>query len=280
MKNLQHSLRHLKNDLIYRYYDFRIKNSQSPYQVFGKKDRYKVIFILSHMRSGSSLLTHLLISNPEIKGYGESHIRYQTDENIKSLIYKTYFHNQQFTNLKDLSKLKMDHTYILDKLLHDKKLLNQDFLTKDNFYFVFLIREPQRSLMSMLDHKPHWKEEDAMNYYCQRLSTLSEYSTIIGDKSHSLAFTYTQLINQTDYVFQALQKFLKTDQGFSEKYQVLKTTGKRNIGDFKENIRSGRIIRKQRSINFSISPHLLEEAKEKFEQCRSILQQYCQIIDD
>lgn len=280
MNNLRDSIRHLKNDLIYRYYNFRVKNSQNPYQVLAKKEPYKVIFILSHMRSGSSLLTHLLISNPEIKGYGESHIQYQIDENIQSLIYKTYFHNQQFTNLRDLGKLKMNHTYILDKLLHDKKLLNQDFLTKDNFYFVFLIREPQRSLVSMLDHKPHWQEEDAMNYYCQRLSTLSEYSKIIDDKNRSVALTYTQLINQTDDVFKALQHFLKTEEGFSENYQVLNTTGKRNIGDFKENIRSGRIIRKQRSINFSISPHLLKEAKGKFEQCSSILQQYCQIIDN
>ncbi len=280
MKNLRNSIRNIKNDLIYRYYDFRIKNSQNPYQVLSKKEQYKVIFILSHMRSGSSLLTHLLISNPEIKGYGETHIQYEGDDNIKSLIYKIYFHNQQFTNLKDLGKLRMNHTYILDKLLHDKKLLNKDFLSKDNFYFIFLIREPQRSLVSMLDHKPHWQQEDAMNYYCQRLSTLSEYAKIINDQNRSIALTYTQLIDQTELVFKALQKFLRTDQGFSENYQVLNTTGKRNIGDFKENIRSGRIIRKPRELKFSISPHLLEESKETYQECIDILEQYCQVIDD
>jgi LPS sulfotransferase NodH len=39
---------------------------------------YEFVHILSHMRSGSTLLAHLLASHPEIIGYGETHIRYRS----------------------------------------------------------------------------------------------------------------------------------------------------------------------------------------------------------
>ncbi len=279
MSNLRESIRHFKNDIIYRYYHFRITRSDNPEQVVMKKEPYKVLFILSHMRSGSSLLTHILISNPAIKGYGESHIQYQSEADLKSLLFKVYFHNQEFTNFQDLGKLRMNHTYILDKLLHDKKLLDKNLLKLDNFYFIFLIREPHRSLISMLDHKPHWTEKDAVNYYTQRLSSLSEYAQIINSKERSLFLTHNQLIHETDKTLKWLQNFLKTSEEFSENYQVLKTTGKRNVGDFKENIRSGRIIRKSRDININISQESLEKTLACYEKYRLELSHKCTIID-
>ncbi|ACB53776.1 unknown [Crocosphaera subtropica ATCC 51142] len=279
MTSLRESIRHLKNDIIYRYYHFRIDSNDDPYQVVMKKEPYKVLFILSHMRSGSSLLTHILISNPAIKGYGESHIQYQSEADLKSLMYKIYFHNQEFTNFQDLEKLRMNHSYILDKLLHDKKLLNKNLLKLENFYFIFLIREPQRSLMSMLDHKPHWTEKNAVNYYTQRLSSLSEYAQIIHSKERSLFLTHNQLIHETDKTLKSLQSFLKTTEIFSENYEVLNTTGKRNVGDFKENIRSGRIIRKNREINIDISQESLQEAMDAYGKYQLELSQTCTIID-
>ncbi len=280
MVNLRHSLRLIKNDIIRRYYTFRIIKNRDPYQVALKKEPYKVLFILSHMRSGSSLLTHILISNPAIQGYGETHIRYQAEADLKRLLFNVYLHSQQFTNLKDLAKLRMNQTYILDKILHDHKLANKRLLELDNFYFIFLIREPTRTLMSMLDHKPHWNEENAINYYSQRLSTLSEYAEIINSKQKSFMLTYNQLIENSDLVFKSLQNFLKTPEVFSESYQVLETTGMRNVGDFKEKIRSGRIIKQPRKLDFSISPHVLETGINQFDHCYEILSKLCQTVDN
>lgn len=280
MVNLRHSLRLIKNDIIRRYYTFRIIKNRDPYQVALKKEPYKVLFILSHMRSGSSLLTHILISNPAIKGYGETHIHYKSEADLKRLLFNIYFHSEQFTNVKDLAKLRMNHTYILDKILHSHKLVNKKLLELDNFYFIFLIREPKRTLMSMLDHKPHWTEQDAVNYYSQRLSTLSEYAQIINSKERSIFLTHNQLINETDKVFQSLQNFLETPEGFSENYQVLNTTGKRHVGDFKENIRSGRIIKQPRQLDFSISPHVLETGRNQFDHSYRILSKSCQTVEN
>ena len=280
LKSLRHSIRIFKNEIIERYFRLRINATRNPTQVLLKKGSYKVIFILGHMRSGSSLLTHILVSNPAIKGYGETHIQYQSEADLKKLISKIYCHSQEFKNIQDLAKLRMNHTYVLDKLLHDNKLLNENLLRSENFYFIFLLREPKRSLMSMLDQKPHWTEKDAERYYTQRLSTLQRYAKIINNKSRSLLLTHDQLIHKTNLVFETLQSFLNTSVEFSEKYQVLWTTGMRDVGDFKENIRSGRIIRQPRKLEISISPNLLEEKKHNFNQSYEILSQWCQTIDD
>lgn len=278
--SLRHSLRVLKNNLIYQYFNFRINKTQNNYQPLFKKDSYKVILILGHMRSGSSLLTNILTSHAAITGYGESHIQYQSEADLKQLMFKVYFHRQKFNSLPDLIKLKMNHTYILDKLLHDHKLLNENILKLENFYLIFLIREPKTSLKSMLDHKPHWTEKEALQYYSQRLSTLSNYAQIVNSKNHSLFLTYDELVNETDLVFSALQNFLQTQEGFSENYQVTNTTGMRHVGDFKEYIRSGKIMRKSRAIDISISSNILEEGIEHFNNCCSQLSRFCQTIDE
>lgn len=132
----------------------------------------------------------------------------------------------------------------------------------------------------MLDHKPHWTEKDAAQYYSKRLSTLQRYAELINNKNRSLLLTHYQLINETNLVFKTLQTFLNTPIGFSEKYQVLKTTGMRDVGDFKENIRSGRIIRQSRQLDVSISPELLEEKIQNFNYSYELLSQWCQTIDD
>ena len=278
--SLRHGLRVFKNNLIYQYFKFRINRTQNTYKIVLKKAPYKVIFLLGHMRSGSSLLTNILIANPSIKGYGETHIQYQSEADLKHLMFKIYFHIQEFKSFQDLTKLRMNHTYLLDKLLHDHKLLNEHFLKLDNFYFIFLIREPKRSLLSMLDHKPNWTEKEAVQYYNQRLSTLSRYAQIINSKNRSFFLTYDQLINQTDAVLSALQDFLRTEQKFAGNYQVTNITGRRHLGDFKEKIRSGKIIRKPREIDISICSDLVEKEIEHYNNCYSQLSQFCKTIGD
>lgn len=279
-QELRQSIRSFKNDIISKYYKFRIHTPHTPYTILLKPHPYQVLFILSHMRSGSSLLTHLLVSNPEIIGIGETHIRYASEEDFKKLLMKLYWHEQEFRKVQDLINLRMNHRYVLDKVLHDSKFLGESFLESANVRSIFLIREPQRTLVSMLDHKPHWTEDDALSYYTRRLATLERYAKLINSKERSIFITHEQLIKNTDATFQTLQDFLKTKEGFSENYQILKTTGKRNVGDFKENIKSGRIVREARKIDIQVSSAITEKAEKAFAQCYQTLSEYCWTIEN
>jgi hypothetical protein len=270
MSGLHQLLKDLQTRATYKYYQLRIDTQKNPCRIQFRESPYRILFVLSHMRSGSSLLTHILNSNPEIIGYGETHLNYESEKDFKALMFRVYW------RLRDLN---MNHTYLLDKVLHDHKFLNEDFLSSDKLYNIFLLREPKRTLESILDIKSHLTEEQAANYYINRLSHLEQYAKLINSKERSLLITYEQLLKKSDLVFAELQSFLKTQAGFSEKYQVLKTTGIRGIGDSSENIKAGKIIRKERQLDRQISPELTEKSIQAFNKSQSILSQYCRLID-
>lgn len=278
-QSLRHRIRLYKNALVAGYFNFRINTLADPYTFLGRPQPYRVLFILSHMRSGSSLLTHLLNANPEIIGYGETHIQYTSAQDFKNLCLKVYFHSREFTKIEDLKKLQMNQKYVLDKVLHDNKFLREDFLNCEEIYALFLLREPQRSLPSMLNLKPHWNEQNAYDYYIKRLSSLVRYAQLINSQKRTMFLTYEQLLNHTDLVFTTLKDILETRANFSEQYEVLKTTGMPSIGDYKGNIKAGRIIRNQRELDNRISPELIDKAQRHFHDCVATLSKYCRTID-
>jgi hypothetical protein len=262
--------RDLKTNLAHNYYQFRIHNHPNPYQIRFRKNPFRILFILSHMRSGSSLLTHLLNANPDIIGYGETHLKYSSELDFKTLMLKVYW------NIRNYS---MNHKYILDKVLHNHKFLDNNFLTSDQVYSLFLIREPQRTLGSILEIKPQWSEEKALKYYQERLKELESYAVLIDDQKHGFFLTYEQLTNQSDLVFKGFKKILETQESFSEEYQVLRTTGMKGIGDSSENIKAGHILRNRPQSETKISDEIVDKAKYTFNQCFATLSNYCSTIE-
>ena len=273
-------IKDVKNEIIKQYFQKRIYGHQSPYKILLRKKSYRILFILSHMRSGSSLLSHILISNPEIIGFGETHIQYSSELDFKRLMMKVYWQGQEFRKIpRHLENLSMNHQYILDKILHNNKFLSDIFLASERVYTIFLLREPTKTLPSLLDLKPHWSQQNALEYYIQRLLALENYAQLINDKKRTLFITYNQMLQETFSVLTYFQKFLGTKEGFSEEYQILKTTGKRNVGDHKGNIKAGRIVRNQRELKIPVDRQLIEKANHYYNQSLSKLSVYCQSIE-
>lgn len=282
MKNLinssRQSLREAKNKFVKNYFRFRMNSTQSPYTILLRNNPYKILFLLSHMRSGSSLLTHILSSNPEIIGYGETHIQYSSEEDFKQLMLKNYLNVPEFKRIKDFKNFRMNHQYILDKVLHNNKFLDNSFLTSGNVYVIFLLREPQRTLNSILDLKPHWSEEEALLYYSDRLKNLELYAQVINNLDRAFFLTYEQLLNSTDLVLEKLQSFLETEHPFTENYKVFKTTGQPGVGDSKENIKAGQILRHSRELSTHVSSASIDLAEKAFSNCVSTFSNYCCLI--
>ncbi|MEB3342484.1 sulfotransferase [Okeania sp.] len=280
IKETRQSIRIIKNDIVRKYYDLRINQVKDPYRVMFRPEPYKFIFILSHMRSGSSLLTNILSSHKEILGYGETHIQYTNEFDLNKLVFKVYRKTQNIRSFPELKKLRMNHKYILDKTLHNHLFLDENLLNSENLYSIFLLREPERTIASLLDLKPHWSEEKALNYYLERLSTLERYGKLINSKERSLVITHNQLLNQTDIVFDAFKKFLGTQSEFSEEYEVTNKTGIPGIGDSKGKINKGIIDRNPRKLKQKITPKSIAEGMKGFENCVSILSKYCSFVEN
>ena len=271
-------IREYKNDLVQTYFNYRIEAVNQPYTVAFRTQPYRFLLLLSHMRSGSSLLTHLLTTNPEVIGYGETHTNYTDANDFKGLLKKVYWQAQDFRTLGDVGNLRMNHQYVMDKVLHNKKFLNHDFLQSEQVYGLFLLREPQRSLASIADLKPHWNQQDTIEYYAERMAMLVTYAQLINDPARMLVVTYEQLLDQTPQVLTTLQQFLQTRTPFTEEYTVLKTTGMKGVGDSKGRIKAGKIVRSQRQLTQSFPPELVERAKKVHRDCQTALMDLCQSV--
>ncbi|ASC72839.1 hypothetical protein XM38_037990 [Halomicronema hongdechloris C2206] len=272
-------LRRGKNEVVQRYFRWRIQGNPDPYRVLGRGRPYKILLVLGHMRSGSSLLTHILNANPAILGYGETHLKYRTEADFKRLLQRVYWRGQEFRTLQDLGNLCMPHDYVMDKLLHTNKILDGQILCSSQVYALFLLREPQRSLASILALKAHLSPEQVLAYYQERLATLVEYGRLINDTHRMLLLTHADLIHRTDAVFVALQRVLQTPTGFSERYEVLKTTGQRGVGDSEGNITAGRIVRIQRPLQQTLPSAIIHQGQIAFQQCCQQLSSLCTGVD-
>ena len=271
-------IREYKNDLVQNYFNYRIESANQPYRVAFRAKPYRFLLLLSHMRSGSSLLTHLLTTNPEVIGYGETHTNYADADDFKGLLKKVYWQAQDFRTLGELRNLRMNHQYVMDKVLHNKKFLNHDWLQSEQVYALFLLREPERSLASIADLKPHWNQQDTIEYYAERMAMLVDYARLINNPERMLVVTYEQLLDNTPNVLTILQQFLHTKAPFTEEYKVLKTTGMKGVGDPKGKIKAGKIVRSQRQLTQSFPTELVERAKQIHHDCQTALIELCQSI--
>ncbi|EKV00572.1 hypothetical protein Lepto7375DRAFT_2694 [Leptolyngbya sp. PCC 7375] len=271
-------IREYKNDLVQNYFNYRIESANQPYGVAFRTKPYRFLLLLSHMRSGSSLLTHLLTTNPEVIGYGETHTNYADADDFKGLLKKVYWQAQDFRNLGDVQNLRMNHRYVMDKVLHNKKFLNHDWLQSEQVYAIFLLREPERSLASIADLKSHWNQQDTIEYYAERMAMLVDYARLIKNPERMLVVTYEQLLDNTPKVLTTLQDFLHTQAPFTEEYKVLKTTGMKGVGDPKGKIKAGKIVRSQRQLTQSFPTELVERAKQIHHDCQAALIELCQSI--
>ena len=241
--------------------------------------QHDFVFIFSHMRSGSSLLTHLLATHPEVCGYGETHLTYSRPSDFDALIGKVMLMRRRFPGT-------LRERYVLDKVLHNFYLgrANLSLLRQRHAHVVFLTREPRGAIASMMQTFGY-TETRALDHYLTRLKAISDAALALTDQAspaageRPVAMTYRQLLEQTEPSFRLLERSLGLSEPLHEEYRVLPTTGTAKIGDTSENIRSGAIIRAERTPP-RLSAATLTRAEEAYRQCQSVLTQTCLCVAD
>lgn len=193
---------------------------------------------MGHMRSRSSLLCHILMSNKDIIGIGESNLVYDSRISFLKLILKSKYYNNQFF---------VAPKYYVDQINHNQKTPTKDLILIDNSKFIFLIRNPIDSINSLQKltkefYKP-WPIEKCVNYYNSRLSYILALFPKI--KTEYIIIDSDNLIQNTDLSLLNISKYLSLDQQLTENYNLFSFTGKH--GDPSENISAGKILVKGKS---------------------------------
>jgi hypothetical protein len=230
--------------------------------------RPSALLLLGHMRSGSTLLLHLLLTNPAIAAAGERGAVYASRADLARLALATRMaRHAPFRRLRYVAD-QVNHSY----LTPDRRLL-QDRRVR----VLFLLRSPAPSIASILElYRVHyaqpWSVARAVEYYVERLEFLKGLGEGLPSKKCAALVTYETLMQSPHETLQALRGFLKLRQGFSQTYGTYPFTG--THGDPGPKIRTGRIIRPQPAAPFHVDASELDRAIEAYERCYRALARF------
>lgn len=235
-------------------------------RVVTRERERRTLLVLSHMRSYSSLLCHILNSNPEIDGYVELHRRYRSAADLVELR----------AHVASLPDVRLEGRYVLDKLLHNKADVSRRVLRRNDVFTIFSIREPAetiRSTIQMVQRKKNpdedWKNDPSMvaRYYIRRVDRLLELGR--REPAHAVFFDAQRLIDDTADLLKQLTTFLELREPLRERYETFELTGRAKFGDPGRFIGSGEIVREREVYPVEIPPDDLARATEAFERARA-----------
>jgi len=229
------------------------------------------IFVVSHMRSFSTLLCHILGSNSEISGYVETHLSYLGRIDL----------NRLTAMVRETTGDPASRKYVLDKVLHNYAYIAPDVLRRPNVKVLFLLRNAADTLRSILSlfvggdtNGPISNPEQALDYYVTRLQTIEEYSAQAGAEAKFLESE--RLIEDTDADLEGLSVWLGLSERLSANYRTFKFTGLDYFGDPSPNIKSGQIvasaeIRHRNDVPVPVPGTILRRGSEAYAACRGTL---------
>ena len=173
--------------------------------VAGLVPRYRYencLFVMAHMRCGSTALSNVLCSRPDISGYGEAHIRYDGTGAVGRLV----------VNQTRRGAWTPRARILFDKILHSR----HDAEPTPAFHdarAIFLVREPAASIASIralydgLGRDEYGTDVAAADYYIERVRALTlhwdrfapdrrvglTHATLLADPDTALARIGTRL---------------------------------------------------------------------------------------
>lgn len=229
------------------------------------------LFLFSHMRSYSSLLGHILGSNPEVNGYAELQLSYETELDFIRATLQVYETNGNH----------LQGHYIFDKVLHGHLTIGQVVLDRSRATGIFVVREPADTLRSTIAmarrrKKPDWKGDidKVAAYYVRRTTQLADLAEHFSGET--CVFEAERVITDTDAVLEGLTDFLGLKVPLSSDYEVFSHTGRAGVGDPGKHIKSGRLVTERESHDdIEIDDQLLRELEAQRQSCLDRLRRAC-----
>lgn len=195
-----------------------------------------VVLIMGHMRSGSTLLLHLLVTNPEVAALGERNNAYAARADLARLAITC-----RVALRAPLRPLR----YVVDQVNHNKFTPNIQLLSDPRVRLIFLLRRPEASIASIVElarvfYGGNTSVAQAADYYVERLGALRKIAASLSHARSAIFVRYETLTESPDATLATLSQFLALPGGFSSHYTPQIFTGRR--GDPGPRIRSGRVL--------------------------------------
>ncbi len=193
--------------------------------------RKSYLFLMSHMRSYSSLLSHLLGSHAQISGHSERLKPYRRNRDLIKLRYTDY---------RETGSAAQD--YLLDKILHNQYAISDSILKMPQLRLVFFLRDPEATYQSIF-HMGRYllKDEsycdlDAIDkYYCERLGKLVEYSK--KTEHQPIYLDADDIVDCPKTILTFMTDWLELKSPIRSEYEVFEDSGTKMRGDHSEELK-------------------------------------------
>lgn len=245
----------------------RVANLALDLKDRGRAEPRTIVWILAHVRSGSTLLMHLLSSHPEILGAGERNAVYESAGDLRKLEVDSFFLRRQLFN---------DFDFVVDQMNHDHLLPHDSLLDHPRVKKIFLIREPRASIASsvrVLGKHYGTTRQQAVTLYLGRLRTLARYAQLSTDSTSQAFLSYEALVQNPPGVLERLRTWLGVTARIEETYRTFDFTGSR--GDPSDRIRSGRIRDDLPPRQIDLEPELADRLQARYDEVRALLRARC-----
>lgn len=227
------------------------------------------LFILAHMRCGSTALANILCSRPDISGYGEAHIRYDGREALGRLAI----------NQLRRGGWKPGARFLFDKVLHDR----HDDAVPPEFFdsrAIFVIRRPEEAirtivtLFTRLGRDEYTTLEEAADYYAQRLAGL-ERLWLRYPKQRRIGLTHGVLMTDPEAALGRISDRLEIMPALENRYVSLAASRRGGGGDPLSSGLHARIVPnlgrgEEVAMPLDLSPPRLAAVNEGYDRLRAL----------
>ena len=239
-----------------------------------KRKRY--LFIIGHMRSYSTLFSHLLGTHEAICGYAEMHQGYTKRIDLWRL----------FLRLEQDELHPEQSQILLDKVLHSRYRIATKVLLRPDVHVIFVIRSPEATIRSILNmqqkltkRKKPIHEDEVVDYYCGQLRYIAQTALLL--KTRALFVDADRIVDESETLLQSVQRFLGLSQPFLSEYRLFRHTGQKGYGDPSEKIRSGKIEREKNDYSEIVLDAVnLQRAQKQYMECIATLRTHSLVALD
>ena len=193
------------------------------------------IFILSAMRSGSTLLQHIVGQVPNVLSAGETKIEYESEADFEQL-------KRHLLEYNDIAE-EGNYRY-MEKCVHRRYYREPVPGDSMRIKYLFITRNPIPAMSSLLEQEG-WPYTESMSsaawYYDDRLKALVEFAQKLDRKTAAFV-SYEDLVADPEPHLERLTRFLEVEKPLTNTYPKQRWTAKMSLGDVSDNIKASRIL--------------------------------------
>lgn len=230
------------------------------------------VFILGHMRCGSTALSHVLCNHPAVSGYGEAHIRYDGRAALGVLALNQW--------RRGAWKPRARHLF--DKILHSR----YDAQAHPDFFrarAIFLVREPHESILSIrklfasLDSQEYDSDESAADYYESRVTQLLQLWEQFPIQNR-IGTSYNNMTENPDLVLQQVSSMVELAPPLANHYDRPGSVMARGAGDPLSSHKFNGIVASSRSSTLAGSLRELEIPASRTSELNQLYRSACDLF--